>query len=590
MPSTSASEIITALRKFGAEATSVEAKRAEGGLPRSVRETLSSFSNTAGGGTLILGLDEAAGFATIGLADPAKLMADLASMSRDEMSPPLQPAIDVLEIDARAVIVADIPELPKNQKPCYVKSLGMERGSYLRVGESDRRLTSEEVQQVVADRGQPQFDHEVILEATKDDLDKTALAAYVQRARETNPRVFGDESAEVILRMNKVLARGSDGEQHPTLAGLLAMGRYPQQFFPQLNLTFVHYPTASGEAGRDGVRFLDNVRVDGPIPAMAADALNVIRRNMSRRALVTGEGRRDMWEYPPEALREAVVNALVHRDLGPGSRGNQVQIEMYPDRLRIMNPGGLFGAVNIERLGEEGRSSARNGLLMKLLEEVTVPDEDRTVCENRGSGIRAMLAALRQAGMSPPSFKDSTTAFEVVLPNHTLLDDETVDWLRQLGREGLRDTQCTALALMRRGEVMDNTRYRAATGITDSRAATFELQDLVARELVAQTGTRSGARYTLSGYAASARTGRRRIRPNRRRQIVDLLALHGELSKSEVSERLSLNPKTAEHWLRTLKSEGSVEATEPGRGSKHTKYRLTAAAMQGTLFDDGEES
>jgi ATP-dependent DNA helicase RecG len=297
-----------------------------------------------------------------------------------------------------------------------------------------------------------------------------------------------------------------------------------------------------------------------------------------------------MWEYPPEALREAVVNALVHRDLSPGSRGIQIQIEMYPDRLRIMNPGGLFGALDIDRLGEEGRSSARNGLLMKLLEDVPVPNDDRTVCENRGSGIRAMLAALRQAGMGPPRFKDSTTAFEVVLPNHTLLDDEAVRWLQQLGREGLRDTQCTALALMRRGEVMDNSRYRAATGITDSRLATFELQDLVARELVTQTGKRSGARYTLSEYAAGALTGRRRIRANRRRQIVDLLALHGELSKTEMSERLSLNPKTTEHWLRLLKSEGAVEATEPGRGSKHTKYRLTAAALQGTLFEGMNES
>jgi ATP-dependent DNA helicase RecG len=196
-----------------------------------------------------------------------------------------------------------------------------------------------------------------------------------------------------------------------------------------------------------------------------------------------------------------------------------------------------------------------------------------------------MMAALRHAGMSPPRFKDSTTAFEVVLPNHTLLDEETVQWLQVLGREGLRDSQCTALALMRRGEVMDNSRYRAATGIADSRTATFELQDLVARELVTQTGTRGSARYTLSPYAHAAQLGRRRIRPDRKRQIRELLLLHGELSKSQVAELLSLNPKTAEHWLRTLKGEGTVEATEPGRGSKHTRYRLTRTAKQMSLFD-----
>ncbi|MFO6451821.1 MULTISPECIES: ATP-binding protein [unclassified Aeromicrobium] len=576
--------LVAELRKFGAEATAVEVKRATGGLPKSARESLSSFSNTPGGGTLALGLDEAAGFAAVGLEDPAKMMADLASMCREDMVPPLKPEIEIAEVDGRPILVANVPELAREQKPCYVRSLGKERGSYIRVGESDRRLTSEEVQQVVADRGQPQFDSEVVSEATPDDLDRVAVDAFVARMRENNPRIFAEEPAGVVLRMTKVIVRDAKGGEHPTMAGVLALGRYPQQFFPQLNVTFVHYPTATGESTHAGVRFLDNVSIDGPIPAMVAEAMSVIRRNMSRRALITGEGRRDMWEYPPEALREALVNALVHRDLSPGSRGNQVQIEMYPDRLRLMNPGGLFGAVDLERLGEEGRSSARNSLLMKLLEDVQVPDEDRTVCENRGSGIRAMISALRHAGMSPPRFKDSTTAFEVLLPNHTLLDDETVAWLQLLGREGLRDSQCTGLALMRRGEVMDNAKYRAATGITDSRAATFELQDLVARELVTQTGTRGGARYTLSEYAATVHMRGRRPRPNRRRQVLDLLGLRGELSKTEISELLGLNPKTAEHWLRTLKAEGSVEPTQPGRGSKHTRYRLSAKARQEPLF------
>src|SRR5690606_4916672 len=168
-------ELVAALRKFGAEATAVEAKRAEGGLPKSVRETLSSFSNAPGGGTLILGLDEARNFAVVGLRDPAKLMADLASMCRTDVIPPLQPEIEVVDVDGQPVVVADIPELPKSSKPCYVKALGMERGSYLRVGDSDRHLTSEEVQQVVADRGQPQFDHEPVLDAIIGDLDASAV-------------------------------------------------------------------------------------------------------------------------------------------------------------------------------------------------------------------------------------------------------------------------------------------------------------------------------------------------------------------------------------------------------------------------------
>jgi ATP-dependent DNA helicase RecG len=570
--------MIAALRRFGAEAAAVEAKRADGGVPKDARSTLSAFANSPGGGTLVLGLDEAAGYRVTGLRNASKTQADLASMCRDDLVPPLRPDVEVIEVDGLPVLFADVAELPRSQKPCFVKSLGLERGSYIRVGASDRRLTSEEVQQLVADRGQPQFDHEVVVEACMDDLDSDAVASYVARSRRSRPRLFFDEPADVILRMTRVTARGSDNVERPTLAGLLTLGRFPQHFFPQLDVTFVRYPTPTGDSDERGVRFLDNVALDGPIPAMVADALNVIHRNMQRRAMVTGEGRRDMWEYPPEALREAVVNALVHRDLSPGSRGNQVQIEMYPDRLRITNPGGLFGAVDIDRLAEEGRSSARNGLLMKILEDVETLGENRTVCENRGSGIRAMVSALRQAGMGPPRFKDGTTTFEVELPNHTLLDEETVAWLQVIGGEGLRDSQSTALALMRRGEVLDNARYRAATGITDSRLATFELQDLVARELVSQSGSRRGARYTLSEYAMDAHPLRRGTRPNRRGQILGLLALHGELSKTDVSHLLSLNPKTTEYWLSKLKADGTVVATEPKRGSKHTRYRLAESS------------
>lgn len=577
MKSADLHELIAAAQAFGAEATNVEAKRAEGGLPKSSKETLSAFSNSPGGGVLILGVDEASGFSVTGVDNPGKMQSDLASMCRDEITPPLSPAISIVKLDDKNVVVAEIDELPRQQKPAYCSSLGMNRGSYIRVGEGDRRLTAEEVQQLIADRGQPQFDIEAVPGSNIEDLDQRSLAEYLTRMRVNNPRIFADAPDDVVLRMTKVTTRDPEsGADTLSLGGLLAMGLYPQQYFPQLNLTFVHYPSVNGSSTPSGVRFLDNVSVNGSIPSMARDALAAIQRNMTRRALVVGEGRKDMWEYPPEALREAIVNSLVHRDLSPGSRGTQVQVEMYPDRLRILNPGGLFGALDITRLGEEGKSSARNAHLMKLLEDVTVPGEDRTVCENRGSGIRAMIIAFRQAGMSPPNFVDRTTSFEVILPNHTLLDDDTVKWLTTLGREGLKNSQCIALSIMRRGEVLDNSKYRAATGVTDSRVATLELQDLVARELVEQTGTRGGAKYALSEYAKVAGDdGKSRPRPNRRRQVARLLDVHNELSKAEISELLNINPKTAEHWIRTLKNEGVIEATEAGMG-KSTKYRLKA--------------
>ncbi|XVV13207.1 ATP-binding protein [Actinoplanes sp. CA-131856] len=569
--------LITELRKFGSEATRVEVKAAIGGLPSSAKESLSAFSNSPGGGALILGLDDTPGFRAVGLQNPRKLLTDLAHMCRDDITPPLQPEIFIGEVDGLHVVVAQISELPREQKPSYVTKQGLNRGTYIRVADSDRRLTAEEVHQLIAERGQPIFDTEPVEGASVEDLDSHAVDTYVARLREQNPRLWGTEPVETILRMNRVIVPDSTGEFRPSLAGLLSLGHFPQQYFPQLNLTFVHYPTVTGESSPSGVRFLDNVSANGSIPYMARETLAAIQRNMTRRALITGTGRRDVWEYPPEALREAIVNALVHRDLSPGSRGTQVQVELYPDRLKIQNPGGLFGSLDVNRLGEEGRSSARNALLLRLLEEVYVPGEDRTVCENRGSGIRAMISSLRRAGMGPPHFRDRVTSFEVVMPNHALLDDDTVHWLNALGREGIRDSQCIALALMKHGEVLDNSKYRAATGVNDSRVATFELQDLVARELVDQTGRRGGARYTLSGFArlVGSHESRRRPRPNRRRQIIEALAHLGDLSKAEIAQTIGASEKTAEHWLGRLKRDGEIEVIGGKTRSKNTRYVLS---------------
>jgi ATP-dependent DNA helicase RecG len=212
----------------------------------------------------------------------------------------------------------------------------------------------------------------------------------------------------------------------------------------------------------------------------------------------------------------------VHRDLSSSARGTQIQVEMYPDRLIIKNPGGLFGPVTVDSLGEEGISSARNATLIKLLEDVPLPGETRTVCENRGSGIRSMLDALLTAGMSPPQFEDRISSFVVTFPNHTLLSEETLQWITGLGEHGLTDSQCVALAMLREEEVLDNRAYRAATGV-DSRVATAELQDLVARELVTQTGTRRWAQYRLSPRLVFRASGAS-LRADRRPALLAALA------------------------------------------------------------------
>ncbi len=568
-------EIVENLRLLGADDADVEAKRAERRLPTSIRATLSAFSNTRGG-VVVLGLDEGQGFAATGVRDAAKMSADLASWCSTEMEPPLRPLIRVHQFDGVDLVVAEIPELDASSKPCFYRGAGVTQGSYVRVSDGDRHLSSYEVQMMLVKHGQPRDDEDPVPGTGIDDLDSRLVAEFLARLRQSRPYAFSDLDDTPALRRAKVIV-GSEGVV--SLAGLLALARFPQEHFPQLMMSFVHYPTTDGADLASGERFSDNVVLEGPIPVMVRDGMAVLRRNMSRRAIVRGAGREDAWEYPEAALREVIVNALVHRDLSPASRGTQAQIEMYPDRLVVRNPGGLFGPVTVDRLGEEGISSARNGVLMQVLEDVPIPGGTRTVCENRGSGIRTMINALRQARMSPPDFRDRIGSFTVTFPNHTLLGDDAVAWINSLGEVGLNDNQCFALAVLRDGTTMDNETYRRVAGV-DSQVARRELRDLVSRGLVAQVGSNRWTRYQLATARVPLASTAQRVRSRRadRRQQLLMELAGGPLSRSELGHRTGLSTTGVRRWLSILREEGLVEATEETVRSPSVRYRRVSDA------------
>ena len=410
-----ANEAIGRLRIARKDLKTVEAKAAKEGLPHTVRESVAAFANTRGG-MLLLGVDEMA-YGPLDI-DAPKLASDLASVCVHELDPPIRPDIDIVTVGGQRVVAALVSELPTGLKPCYLKRRGIDRGAYIRTHSGDRRLSPYEVHILVSGRGQPRDDVMVVDGATRSHLAPELVDALLQRVRRRRGRIVADSSDEEILRMMNVLVEGDpDGV---SLGGLLALGRYPQQFVPQLNVTFVAYATSSGEPLDDGTRFLDNESIDGPIPVMVAAAQAAVRRNMTRRAIVTGAGRLDQWEYPEEVVRELIVNALMHRDYHPVAHGSQVRVEMYPDRFEVVNPGGLHGPVDRDKLLCEPVTSSRNSYLAKLLEDVEVPLTGRTVCENRGSGLISVAASLRKSGLMPLRFMDRIDSFRVVVQSKRL--------------------------------------------------------------------------------------------------------------------------------------------------------------------------
>ena len=401
---------IESLRISGTDSQDVEVKASAGRLPASVVESVSAFAN-ASGGVVVLGLSESEGFSPVAGFDASRIFDAIAGACADRLTPPVRADVRIAAFEGAPVVVADVPELPPSSKPCYVADRGMYKGSFIRTGDGDRHLTQYEIDRLVEERTQPHHDAEVVEEASVGDLDADLLAGVLARQRALHPRVFADLSDEDAMADLRIVGAGADGAPHPTLAGLLALGRYPQKHFPRLNVTFACYP-GRAKAGEGGVKYADSESMAGPIPTMLSDTVAAVRRNMRVGGVLDGILRRDVPDYPEAAVREAVCNALMHRDYSPLGRGSQVQVNMYADRLEVLSPGGLYGAVTVDLLGEPGASSTRNQHLSLLL-ETTPYGDGGYVAENRGTGFQLMGAELAAAGMAPPRAVDRPSLFSL---------------------------------------------------------------------------------------------------------------------------------------------------------------------------------
>ena len=399
------------MREVGADTQRWEVKEAVVVVPKSLLETISAFSNLHGG-TIILGLSEKNGFRPAEGFNANAIYAKMQSIG-DRLTPVIRMEIERVPFEGSILVVANVPALDETLKPCFISNRGRYEGSFIRSGDGDRHLTSYEINRLLECRKQPKYDAEAVIEATLDDLDQTMLSSIIKRALELFPRVFGTLPDEMILAHLGVIKKVDD-TVHPTLAGLLIASLFPQKYFPRLEVVFTVFAgTNKTPDPKTGIRYLDSKELVGPIPFIIMDVLALIQQRMSTGAVVEGGLRKDIPDYPIVAIREAIANALQHRDYSPEGRGTHVQVNLYSDRLEILNPGGLYGATTIESLGRDGLSSTRNEILSRLL--TYTPFESGYVVENKGTGFMTIQHSLAELLMPPAQVQNSLTFFKITL-------------------------------------------------------------------------------------------------------------------------------------------------------------------------------
>lgn len=412
MDASALGEIVDALRVVGTDGQAVEVKS---GVGKNVVETISAFANTSGG-LIIVGLSEEGGMTPVARFDAQSARSQLESRLT-QVTPIVRADIEIVPFGDGALVVAMIPELLPRDKPCYVTARGRYAGSFIRVGDADQRLANYEVDRLLEEHRQPTWDEEPVPGAGLVDLMPEALTNYLDEQRRNRPRTFAQGEATALERLRIT----TDGV--PTLSALLALGEYPQEFFPRLTVSFAHFPGTSKGEVTEGLRLIESRTLSGPIPELVEEAVALVGRSMSTGAFIQGAYRHELPDYPLAAVREAVVNALMHRDYSPAARGAQVQVNMFIDRLEILSPGGLYGTVTKRTLGQAGLSSTRNQRLSTLLEQVQLPGGG-LVAENRGTGFAIMQEALRKALMPPMEVRDDLTSFTVTFQRRRVAADE----------------------------------------------------------------------------------------------------------------------------------------------------------------------
>ena len=419
--------LIKKIQEIKAESQTVEVKSAHNGCPKRLYDTLSSFSNQDGGGIIVFGLDEKQGFEAVGVYDLQDLQKSVTEQC-NQMEPAVRGVFTFAEYEDKNICALEVPSVELVERPCYYKGAGKVKGSYIRVGDADLPMTDYEIYSYESYKKHVHDDEREVERIDLSYMDREILDKYIVEKKQAKPK-FSKLNEEQIYEMLNIKRN-----ERFTLAAVMNFALYPQGVFPQLGITAVVVPGYSiGELGNSGERFVDNKRIEGTISEMLEEAMVFCKRNMKIKTIIdskTGK-RNDRTEYPINAVREAILNALIHRDYSVRTEGTPIQINFFTDRLEIHSPGGLYGRMTVEQLGKV-RPDLRNPTLATMAESL---NQD----ENRYSGIPTIRMEMKEYGLPEPEFKNGRNEFIVTLYNREIeqkkicltLEDKIVEFCKE---------------------------------------------------------------------------------------------------------------------------------------------------------------
>jgi ATP-dependent DNA helicase RecG len=408
-------------------------------------KTICAFANTSGG-ELIIGISDKGEI--VGVKDTEKLIRDLPNKIRDKLK--VTPSISVEEKEGKEILHIKI--FPSSIPVSY------EGKFYVRSGSTTQELKDTELAYFLLEKMGKTWDS---LSSGFDisEIDFSTIEMFKNLAKNRIPSIKEFDSVEKIFLNLKLF----DENKKITNAGILLFGKEPQKRFISATVRVGRF--------KNSTHIVDTVVIEGNLFKQVEEVMNAIKKHLNVRFEIKGVARQDVWDYPLGALREAVINALIHRDyLSPA----EIQIKIYDDRIWIWNPGKLPPQIKLEELKKEHSSYPRNPLIANAFYLAGF-------IERWGSGTERMVQLCMEQGLPEPEYKEEFGGFSV----YFYKDIYTEENLRKMG---LNERQIRAVMYVKQKGKITNKEYQMINGIKE-RMATLELNQLVERGIFRRVGT-----------------------------------------------------------------------------------------------------
>ncbi len=447
------------LRKLikGGETETIEFKAS---FDKETLETSVAFANTKGG-VILIGISDRDEIKGIQIGK--ETLRDWANQISQSTEPRIIPEIEIDTIDGKNVAVIRIKEFPI--KPVFVKGR-----CFRRVGNSNRVMQAREIAEMHFQSTGMSWDRLPVTKAPIGEIDLEKVKQYIESAKDARRRKIsgGEKPLQVLEKLELI----KDGK--PTWAAILLFHNHPQRFLSQ---AMIHCGKFKEET-----MVIDDRMIEGAIIEQIEEAMDFIRKNINVRFVMTGKpAREEVWDYPLEALREAVINAVCHRDYTVSSN---TEVRIYDNELIVWNPGGLPLGLTVEDLYKPHPSVLRNKGVGGIF-------YDMGLIEQWGSGIDKMRKACIKSGIPEPKFEEHQ-GFRVIFRK----DIYTEEYLQKLG---LNERQIKAAMYVKQKRRITNREYREMFNIKN-RMALMDLSDLCNKRILTRVGkTGRATEYNLIG-------------------------------------------------------------------------------------------